>query len=292
MNTLTGLSELYLNDNTLFGLPIEICDLRRLEVLRLSNNRLKELPKDLGNMAQLRRLYLAGNLLSRLPDSIGQLTRLEDLGLTNNVLVSLPDSIGKLVAIKKILVADNELRELPESIGQLETLGKLVLQGNRLTALPETMGRLCNLRNITVRGNILQDPPREVVDVPDWKRARMIVEYFRGRRATLRWHRSIHTTFGRVGNQALFVTVACSNRIFEWDAKMTSVDFVRYIPPEIWDFIFQMLSGTSFDSITRPESVRLDRRQMARSGTASPVRVWGTRVRPLSAPKTHFNTMF
>jgi Leucine-rich repeat (LRR) protein len=63
---LPNLKELYLNDNDFTGLPAELGQLSKLEVLNLANNRqLTGLPQELGNLKHLRILDLRGTSFSK-----------------------------------------------------------------------------------------------------------------------------------------------------------------------------------------------------------------------------------
>lgn len=63
---LTNLKELYLNDNDFTGVPAEIGQLSKLEVLNLANNKhITGLPQELGNLKHLRILDLRGTSFSK-----------------------------------------------------------------------------------------------------------------------------------------------------------------------------------------------------------------------------------
>ena len=241
---LTGLTELYLNSNKIFWLPSEMGLLSNLEVLRLNDNSLAELPASIGQLSNLKILHAARNLIERLPESIGQLKRLEELGLSKNILRKLPDEFGGLRSLKKLILDENELESLPMSVGRLGKLCKVNLNGNRLRKLPTSIGGLSRLREMFVERNNLIDPPHQIVSVPDWKRASLVVEYFKSRHFSLPWSRQHHRVFGATCNAVLFTSIASGNRLvaeaFETDSS------ARFLPPEIWDYIFQFLTGSSF----------------------------------------------
>jgi Leucine-rich repeat (LRR) protein len=63
---LSNLKELYLNDNDFTGLPAELGQLSKLEVLNVANNRhLTGLPQELGNLKNLKILDLRGTSFSK-----------------------------------------------------------------------------------------------------------------------------------------------------------------------------------------------------------------------------------
>lgn len=80
------LTSLYLNQNRLQTLPVEICLLRNLEMLDLSHNELQMVPRDMGKLKNLRELLLFANRLQQLPFEIGLLYQLHTLGLHGNPL--------------------------------------------------------------------------------------------------------------------------------------------------------------------------------------------------------------
>lgn len=54
-----------MSDNQFTGLPAEVGQLKKLEVLDLSNNNLTGLPYELGNLQSLTRLDLRGNAYAK-----------------------------------------------------------------------------------------------------------------------------------------------------------------------------------------------------------------------------------
>ncbi|XP_074116025.1 CCR4-NOT transcription complex subunit 6-like isoform X4 [Cotesia typhae] len=83
---LKHLIALYLNDNSLQRIPIEIGRLSNLKVLDLSNNKLRSLPSELGDLINLKELLLNQNYLRVLPYELGKLFQLQVLGLHGNPL--------------------------------------------------------------------------------------------------------------------------------------------------------------------------------------------------------------
>jgi hypothetical protein len=241
---LTGLTELYLNDNKIFWLPTELGALCSLEVLRLNDNSLSELPASIGKLKNLKMLHAARNMLKKLPPTIGQLSKLEELGVSRNLLTELPHEIGSLRSLKHMILTDNRLASIPASIGRLGRLTKLNFNGNKLKQLPTSIGGLHKLREIFLERNYLIDPPQQIVHVPDWKRASVIVEYFKSRHYSLHWSRNNHALFGPTCNAVLFTAVAASNRVITLHTASDS--WVRLLPPELWDVVFRFLTGSSF----------------------------------------------
>ncbi|KAG5884477.1 hypothetical protein JTB14_001272 [Gonioctena quinquepunctata] len=83
---LTHLTALYIKNNQLSRLPVDICNLVNLRHLDLSNNKLRSLPAELGELIHLRELNLANNCLRILPYELGKLFNLMILTLNGNPL--------------------------------------------------------------------------------------------------------------------------------------------------------------------------------------------------------------
>ncbi len=114
---LTGLTGLFLYDNSLTELPAGVFDqLTALTSLRLHTNSLTALPAGL----------------------FDELTALEALTLSGNMLSALPANVfDNLTALRGLSLNGNRLTELPAGVfDELTALTALYLQGNSLTALP------------------------------------------------------------------------------------------------------------------------------------------------------------
>ena len=62
---LSKLRKLFLRNNGITELPIELGYLEQLEVLDLSDNQLKKLPSNISNLRRLKMVYLQNNRLSK-----------------------------------------------------------------------------------------------------------------------------------------------------------------------------------------------------------------------------------
>lgn len=83
---MTHLTHLYINDNTVTKLPMEIGRLYNLVLLDASNNKLRCLPPELGDLVRLKELYLANNYIRHLPLEMGRLFNVQILNLKGNPL--------------------------------------------------------------------------------------------------------------------------------------------------------------------------------------------------------------
>ena len=108
-------------------IPIQISNLKNLEILQLNLNAIQTIPKEIGNLKKLKTLDLTDNSalseiqaitslsnletlvlfgcgLTKLPSDIGQLKKLKYLGLTGNNIDSIElDRIKKALPICKIV---------------------------------------------------------------------------------------------------------------------------------------------------------------------------------------------
>ncbi|VDN15082.1 unnamed protein product [Dibothriocephalus latus] len=85
----------------------------RFDILNISQNKLRILPVELGNLRSLQVLNVEDNLLSSLPDSLGDLTNLRELCLDRNPLQTLPLRLGRLRQLKKLTVPLDSLSTPP-----------------------------------------------------------------------------------------------------------------------------------------------------------------------------------
>jgi hypothetical protein len=166
VNGLTGaftglkqLTELYLEDNGLTGLPEDIMHLKKLTSLELERNLLTEVPNCVTTLTNLTDLRLDQNNLTVLPENFGKLIKLTHLMVNHNRLESLPDSIVKLTHLKRFDVSENRLTVLPANIGKMTGLTHLNLARNLLTALPKSIGKLVELTRMDLRSNRLTSLP-------------------------------------------------------------------------------------------------------------------------------------
>lgn len=110
------------NNDKLYEIPKEICNLQNLQSLDLSVNKLLEIPKEIGNLSNLQSLDLSVNQLRYIPKEIGKLSNLYYLNLYNNYLTLLPKEIGKLTNLQKLYLTSNQLKEIPEEIRNIKSL--------------------------------------------------------------------------------------------------------------------------------------------------------------------------
>jgi hypothetical protein len=160
---LANLQTLYLYNNHLTALPPEIGRLANLQSLYLYNNHLTALQREIGQLTHLQELWVDQNQLTTLPQEIGQLVNLHKLNLRFNQLTTLPPEIGRLVSLQDLDLSYNQLTTLPpQELGQLTHLQELWLSHNQLTTLPPEIGQLVNLQKLGLDSNQLASLPQEI----------------------------------------------------------------------------------------------------------------------------------
>jgi hypothetical protein len=144
---LSTLTELYLDDNQLQSLPVEIGHLRKLEKFLLQKNLLEELPNTVGRCCSLTVLDVSCNRLEMFPTELKQLKKLHQFHCEQNPLIP-----------KIPIPAD----QLPETLSLKELAGRLlakeVVNGNKwlnsmLAQYPEIHQALLNAGTCAVCGH-------------------------------------------------------------------------------------------------------------------------------------------
>ena len=84
-----------------------------LQCLYLNNNQLTSLPVEIGNLVNLQYLYLYDNKLTSLPVEIGNLVNLQYLNLYYNQLTSLPVEILNIINALSINETSYQINNIP-----------------------------------------------------------------------------------------------------------------------------------------------------------------------------------
>lgn len=162
IGNLTGLTNLYLNNNKLNGtIPSTLGNLVNLDMLYLQCNQLTgPIPESLGNIPNLFSLYLHDNKLNgTIPDTLGKLSKnLYYLTLNNNQLSgSIPSSFGNLVQLRNLWLHYNQITgPVPSSLGNLVNMRYFWLNDNQLSGpIPDTLGNYKNALNVYLNNNKL-----------------------------------------------------------------------------------------------------------------------------------------
>nr|XP_009680509.1 PREDICTED: leucine-rich repeat-containing protein 63 [Struthio camelus australis] len=99
MDTLINLN---LSFNNLFLFPMEVLNIRTLQVLVLRNNPIREIPNDIYRLKSLKKFIISFNLLSELPAGLFLLDSLHHLDIAYNDISFIPNDIKNLRYISNI----------------------------------------------------------------------------------------------------------------------------------------------------------------------------------------------
>lgn len=150
------LVKLYLSDNHLSSLPLELGQLQNLQILALDFNNFKALPQVVCTLKQLCILYLGNNKLCDLPNELSLLQNLRTLWVEANCLTQLPDVVCELCLLKTLHAGSNALRLLPGQLRRLQELRTIWLSGNLLTDFPTVLLHMPFLEVIDVDRNSIR----------------------------------------------------------------------------------------------------------------------------------------
>lgn len=82
------------------SLPVDIGNLKKLEVLNADHNLLTSVPRSIANITNLKTLNLSGNRLHAFPLELCNLRNLDVVDLSSNAIMELPGNIGGLQAVE------------------------------------------------------------------------------------------------------------------------------------------------------------------------------------------------
>ncbi|RVE72243.1 hypothetical protein OJAV_G00059750 [Oryzias javanicus] len=153
------LVKLYLSDNHLSSLPLELQGLRKLQLLALDFNCFEEFPPAICRLPQLNILYLGNNRLHHLPGELKELKELNTLWLETNCFTDFPQVVCELTNLKTLHLGYNLIRSLPGELRRLEELRSVWLAGNQLTDFPPVLMEMPFLAVIDVDRNKIRQFP-------------------------------------------------------------------------------------------------------------------------------------
>ncbi|MGH1385652.1 COR domain-containing protein [Kordia sp.] len=106
---------LHIHLGNLTELPVEVCDLKHLEILCLHSNKLKFLPENFKNLSNLKRLILDDNNFHEIPKVLYEMKTLRSLSLSNNKISSIEDGIKSFGDLDFLELSDNDFG-IPDEI--------------------------------------------------------------------------------------------------------------------------------------------------------------------------------
>jgi len=123
----------------------------------LYNNQLTgAIPIEIGNLRSLQILYLSSNKLSgTIPAEIGNLKNLRVLDLSlNHFTGKIPHEIGNLKNLVTMLLSSNQFTEIPAEINNMDSLVNLDLNNNRFAEL-HALSSLTHFIRLEIKNNYL-----------------------------------------------------------------------------------------------------------------------------------------
>ncbi|KQJ81941.2 hypothetical protein BRADI_5g03960v3 [Brachypodium distachyon] len=173
-NLSTALLRINLGNNQIVGtVPIEIFNLRNLQMLAMGQNLLSglnvlilsgnkfsgQIPYTIGNLSVLTTLYLDNNDLSgNIPTSLGKCKQLLMINLAiNNLQGPIPSELINSTALVGLDLSTNYLTgSIPQEIGTLLQLVRLDISYNKLSGeVPFSLGQCVQLSSLRLRSNML-----------------------------------------------------------------------------------------------------------------------------------------
>lgn len=153
------LKTLDVSHNKLDQFPDALTSITTLSELRAEGNTLTDLPKYMNKLTALRILDLKNNHFETIPDAFFNISCLQEADLSNNSLHELSEKIQFLVNLTTLKLNDNNLSSLPDSIAQASSLTTLELIDNNFVEVPESLGDCAHLTTLRFDGNSVSEPP-------------------------------------------------------------------------------------------------------------------------------------
>ncbi|NWZ27973.1 LRC63 protein, partial [Asarcornis scutulata] len=113
MDTLVCLN---LSFNNLLFFPVEVFNIKSLQVLVLRNNPIRKIPNDIQRLKSLKKFTISFNLLSDLPSGLFLLENLQYLDIAYNGIRVIPNDIKNLRKLECLNTEGNQLSALPSGV--------------------------------------------------------------------------------------------------------------------------------------------------------------------------------
>lgn len=158
-----NLEELFLSDNDIETVNLDMARLPKLRHLDLSKNIIKDNGIAISKNKSLQLLNLQKNFVTDIPRAARNCKKLETLWLGNNRISGLSNaSFRKLKPVKDLNFYKAEIAVLPRGIRKMRRLEVLDLYYNKLETLPKSVTRLKRLTHLAVSHNQLSELPARI----------------------------------------------------------------------------------------------------------------------------------
>lgn len=164
MARLPKLKDLDLSKNVLRENSIAISKNKSLKLLNLQKNLVRDVPRAARNCKGLESLWMGNNQMTSLNNaSFGKLKSLKDLNFYKADIAVLPKGIRKLRRLEVLDLYYNRLETLPKSVTKLKRLTHLAVSHNELTALPDRIDKLKRVHTLYAHHNKLSKLPDRII---------------------------------------------------------------------------------------------------------------------------------
>ncbi|MHA4742153.1 leucine-rich repeat domain-containing protein [Dyadobacter sp. MSC1_007] len=164
MSRLPKLKHLDLSRNVLRDNSIAISKNKSLQLINLQKNLITDIPRAARNCKRLETLWVGNNRMTGLTNaSFRKLKPVKDLNFYKAEIAILPAGIRKMRRLEVLDLYYNKLEVLPKSITQLKKLTHFAVSHNQLTALPSRIDRLKRVHTLYAHHNHLSKLPDRIM---------------------------------------------------------------------------------------------------------------------------------
>ncbi|CAG5069450.1 hypothetical protein DYBT9623_02186 [Dyadobacter sp. CECT 9623] len=163
---LPKLQQIDLSGNILKTDAIELTKNKTLISLNLLKNQIDDIPPAVKKCKKLQTLWLGSNQITNLTNtSFRRAKPVRDLNLYKAELTSLPKGVKKLRKLEVLDLYYNKIETLPKTICKLRRLTHLAVSHNDLGALPEKIYKLKKVHTLYAHHNHLSKLPPRMVEM-------------------------------------------------------------------------------------------------------------------------------
>jgi hypothetical protein len=148
-----SITELWLHNNNLQGLPVGVWGHKNIVDMYLMNNHIVELFQAENLPPFLENLFVSNNSVLEIPSIIKNLKRIRSLAVDGNKISTIPNEVGALSSLEEFKIANNHIRLLPSTFGGMKSIASMDMRNNSIVALPEVIGKLQRLDYLYLENN-------------------------------------------------------------------------------------------------------------------------------------------
>jgi hypothetical protein len=125
---LKNLNYLYVSNDSITTVPLEIYQLTSLRELQLSMDNIDSMPEGIAGLSKLEKLEVHRCGLKKMPDDVGKLSNLKELAMNLSLEVDWAKEFPKLAQLsmlKKLIIEYPGMKNIPEEIGMMDQVNYL-----------------------------------------------------------------------------------------------------------------------------------------------------------------------